>query len=162
MNKNSLMAKILKKQHKIHWVHLMAIIILGSYLMLSKINLIYALSNNNLNLAFMQIYLFGVFFTYIFLYIFCHDNFFPIAKQIEKEEENHEKKFLKRYLRFGKIITTFIAGSFGGPIFLSLTIRLLFKDYRYKYLLVILVSIPSTLVTIAISHGFSQFLYFIK
>ena len=79
---------------KIHWTHLFAVGLLTVYFVMSKVNLAHALGNQNTFLIFMQIYLFGIFFACLFLYIFSHDRFFPIAREIEKREEKKEKKYL--------------------------------------------------------------------
>ena len=131
----------------------MAVFILGGYFVLSKVYLAHALSNKNLVESFLQLYLFGIFFACLFLYIFSHDKFFPIAKEIEKEEKKTEKKYLKKYMYHGKVITSFIIGAVGGPIFSSLTTRLLLNNYAFKYVLVILANIPSTVLTVTASRG---------
>lgn len=138
---------------KISKIHLIAILILGSYFVLSKINLVHALSNPNFVASFLQIYLFGIFFACLFLYIFSHDKFLSIAKEMEREEEKKEKKYLARYLHHGKVLATFLIGAIGGPVFSALTVRLLLKNFRFKYILIILTNIPSTVLTVAISRG---------
>lgn len=132
---------------KLHWVHLIAVLVLGGYFVLSKVNLVNALSNKNTILAFWQIYLFGIFFACLFLYIFSHDKFSPVAREIEKEEEKKEKKYLKKYIHHGKLLATFIIGIIGGPVFSSLTARILLNNYWYKYLIVIIANVPSTILT---------------
>lgn len=145
------MSKITKHTH-FHWTHLFAIIVLALYFIASKINLAHALGNQNVFWVFMQIYLFGIFFACLFLYIFSHDRFFPIAREIEKTEKKKEKKYLDKYLHHGKILATFLIGVVGGPVFSSLTARLLINNHWYKYLIIILANIPSTIIT----AGFGQ------
>lgn len=137
---------------KIHWTHLMAVGLLTVYFLMSKFNLAHALSSKDATFAFWQIYLFGIFFACLFLYIFSHDKFFPIAREIERTEEKKEKKYLEKYLHHGKVLATFLIGVFGGPVFSSLTARLLINDHWYKYLIIILANIPSTIIT----AGFGQ------
>lgn len=137
-----------------HWIHLIAVFILGGYFVLSKINLVHALSNRNMIFSLLQIYLFGIFFASLFLFIFSHDKFFPVAREMEKEEKKKEKKYLEKYRHHGKILTTFIIGMIGGPVFSSLTARLLLKNYTFKYLLIIIANIPSTIFTFCIARGF--------
>lgn len=141
-----------KKKLKIHWIHIFAVGLLTAYFVMSKVNLAHALGNQNILLIFMQIYLFGIFFACLFLYIFSHDKFFPIAREIERTEEKKEKKYLEKYLRHGKVLATFLIGMFGGPVFSSLTARILINDHWYKYLIIILANIPSTIIT----TGFGQ------
>jgi len=151
------MSKVTQKHSHFHWIHLIAVFILVGYFVLSKVNLVHALSNENLTISFLQIYLFGIFFACLFLYIFSHDKFFPVARQIEKEEKNKENKYLKKYIHHGKILATFLIGVIGGPVFSSLTARLLLKNYAFKYLVVVIANIPSTLFTLGIGWGILSF-----
>lgn len=145
------------KFHKFHWSHMMAVIVLVGYFFISKMNLVHALRNENLFLSFLQIYVFGIFFACLFLYIFSHDKFFWIARQIEKEEKNKEEKYIKKYIHHGKILGTFLIGAIGGPIFSSLTARILLNNFRFKYLVIILANIPSTLFTLGVGWGILRF-----
>lgn len=142
---------------KIHWIHLIAVFILGGYFVLSKANLVNALTRETILLSFTQLYLFGIFFACLFLYIFSHEKFFPFAKEIEKKEEKKEKTYLKKYLHHGKVLATFLIGVIGGPVFSSLTARFLINNHWYKYLVVILANIPSTLFTLGIGWGILSF-----
>lgn len=138
---------------KLHAVHLIAVFILGSYFVLSKINVVYALTKTSTIYSFLQVYLFGILFACLFLYIFSHEKFFPVAKEIEKEEEKKEKKYLVKYLHHGKVLATFLIGVIGGPVFSSLTARLLINNFWYKYLVVILANIPSTILTTGLAKS---------
>ena len=143
-----------KIKYKFHWTHFVAIVTLIGYFVLSKINMVHALMKNNIIESFLQLYLFGIFFACLFLYLFSHEKFFAFVKEIEKEEEKEEKKYLKKYIHHGKILAIFIIGTIGGPIFSSLTTRLLLNNYAFKYLLVILANIPSTILIVGIGNGF--------
>ncbi len=101
----------------------------------------------------MQIYLFGIIFACLFLFIFSHEKFFSFAQDIEKQEAKKEKAYLKKYIHHGKVLGTFLIGTIGGPVFSSLTARLLLNNYPFKYLLVILSNIPSTIFTVGVSSG---------
>ncbi len=150
------MSKIIKsKSHThFHWIHLIAVFILGGYFVLSKVNLLNSLNRDTLAISFIQIYLFGIFFSCLFLFIFSHEKFFTFATEIEKEEKKKEQKYLKKYLHHGKVFTTFIIGMIGGPVFSSLTARLLINNYWYKYLVIILANIPSTIFTVGLAKPF--------
>jgi len=130
---------------KLHRIHLIAVFILGSYFVLSKINLVHALSNPNFVISFLQLFIFGIFFSYLFLYIFSHEKFFPFAKELEEKEKPKENIYFRKYLHHGKVLGTFIIGVIGGPIFLSLTVRLLLYRFKHKNLLVLLTIFVSTL-----------------
>ncbi|MFZ3301628.1 MAG: hypothetical protein WA152_02875 [Microgenomates group bacterium] len=148
--------KIKKPKSKFHWTHLIAVGLLALYFIISKINLAHALSSQNTFIAFLQIYFFGIIFACLFLYIFSHDKFFPVAKEIEKEEEKKEKKYLAKYLHHGKVLATFLIGVIGGPVFSSLTARLLINNHWYKYLIIIIANIPSTIATLSFGQGIYQ------
>jgi hypothetical protein len=152
--------KYKKTKFKFHWTHFVAVLILGGYFILSKINTIHALTKNNIVESFLQLYLFGIIFACLFLYIFSHDRFFPFAREIEKKEKKKEKKYLKKFLHHGKIFGTFVIGAIGGPVFSSLTARLLLNNFGYKYLLVILANIPSTVLTVLAARGLINFIHF--
>lgn len=145
-----------KKKLKIHWIHFFAIGLLTTYFVISKVNLAHALGNQNTLFVFIQIYTFGIFFACLFLYIFSHDKFFPIAREIERTEEKKEKKYLEKYSHHGKVLATFLIGTLGGPVFSSLTARLLINDHWYKYLIIILANIPSTIATLSFGQGIYQ------
>lgn len=147
------MTKRKTKLFNFHWTHFVAVVVLVCYFFISKINLVNALANKSLVISFLQIYLFGVFFACIFLYIFSHEKFFTFGKEIEKIENNTEKKYLARYLHHGKILATFIIGVVGGPVFSSLSARFLLNNFKYKYLVLILADLPSSLFTILLGKG---------
>ena len=89
------MPKVILKHSHFHWIHLVAVFILGGYFVLSKVNTVNAILKENPIETFLQLYLFGTFFACLFLYIFSHEKFFPFAKDIEKQEQRNENKYLK-------------------------------------------------------------------
>ncbi|MEK7472558.1 MAG: hypothetical protein AAB625_00825 [Patescibacteria group bacterium] len=151
------MPKVILKHSHFHWIHLVAVFILGGYFVLSKVNTVNAILKENPIETFLQLYLFGTFFACLFLYIFSHEKFFPFAKDIEKQEQRNENKYLKKYFHHGKILGTFLIGAIGGPIFSSLTARILLNNFRFKYLIIILANIPSTLFTLGVGWGILRF-----
>lgn len=142
-----------KKNSHFYWIHLIAVFILGGYFVISKINLVNALTKENLIISYLQLFIFGTIFTYLFLYLFSHEKFFPFAKEIEDKEKEKEKKYLSKYLHHGKLLGTFLIGVVGGPIFLSLTTRLLLNNFKHKYLFIFVTSFVSTLVAFGIGKG---------
>jgi len=148
------MSKIIKnKKPKLHWSHISAVVILTGYFLISKAHTVQAMRSGNIINSFIQLYLFGIFFACLFLYIFSHDKFFSFAKEIEKKESKKEKKYLNKYLHHGKILGTLIIGAIGGPVFSSLTARILLNNYWYKYLIVIIANIPSIIITTGVSKS---------
>lgn len=148
------MSKIVKnKKFRLHWSHISAAVILTGYFLISKVHTVQAMRSGNIVNSFIQLYLFGIFFACLFLYLFSHDKFFSFAKEIEKKESKKEKKYLDKYLHHGKILGTLIIGAIGGPVFSSLTARILLNNYWYKYLIVIIANIPSTIITTGVGKS---------
>jgi hypothetical protein len=75
-------------------------------------------------------------------------------KEIEDREKDRERKYLRKYIKHGKVLATFLIGTIGGPVFSSLTARILLSNEWYKYFVVILANIPSTLVTVGLIKPF--------
>lgn len=142
-----------KKSSSLHHIHFIALSILVLYATLSKINYIHALANQSLLTIFFQLYVYGAFFGVLFLYIFSHEKFFSFAHELEKVEHKKEKKYLAKYMHYGRVLSTFIIGTAGGPIFGSLSARLLLSKYRYKYWVVLLANISSTFIAMGIGKG---------
>lgn len=141
-------AKSINRNFEFHWSHILAVLVLSGYFVISKINTAHAFLRDDLRTTFMQLFIFGTVFSFIFLYIFSHEKFFPFAREIEKKEEEKEKSYLKKYIKHGKMIATFIIGVIGGPIFLSLTTRLLLNGFKFRYLFILVTIFISTLVTL--------------
>jgi hypothetical protein len=144
----------MKKKFEIHWSHLIAVALLAGYFIGSKANAVHAFTKTNSIETFIQLYTFGITFGCMFLYIFSHDKFIPFAREIEKKERQKEGKYLNKYKHHGKVLATFLIGGIGGPVFASLTARLLLNKYGFKkYLVVILANIPSTILSLGIGKG---------
>lgn len=142
-----------KKSKIIRKVHIHAIIVLIGYTMISKTVFVKSIISTNVLVAYLIPYIFGVIAGWLFLYLFSHEDFFHFMKEVENEEKSKETKYLKRYLHYGKVLATLIIAALGGPIFAALTIRLLLSKYRYKYLLLAIGNITSTLFTVSLARG---------
>lgn len=150
-----------RKQHKkLHWVHLLAVLVLVAYYMVSKVNLVNALSKQSIVESFLQLFAFGGLFSVLFLYIFSHDKFLPFARDLERTQQKKEKKYLKKYLHHGKILATFIISAVGGPVFSALTARFLLNNLSGKYFIVLLANAPSTLLALTLGRGIVHFVNF--
>lgn len=88
-----------------------------------------------------------------FLYFFEHEDLFKFARVIRDKKRRVEERLLDNFLRFGAIGATVIIGYIAGPLFCSLTVYLLLSNFRYKYLLTLLVSSSSIVVALAIARG---------
>ena len=101
--------------------------------------------------------IFGMLTSLMFLYLFEHEDFFKFAKELEKLEEAREKKFVARFSRHSRLFTTVAIGVVCGPVFSALSAHLLVPKYRYKYLLVMFISVPSTILWVGGARGLFNF-----
>lgn len=138
---------------KLRRIHFEAVALLILYTIISKANFLHAFIRNDFLISFLQVYSFGVFATFVFLYIFSHEDFFQFAYEIEVREKKQETKYLRKFKHYGKILATFLIGGVGGPIFLALTLRIFFHKNSLKYLLIFLVIFISTLISFGILKG---------
>lgn len=140
-------------------IHLQAVIFLVFYAIFSKTVFIKSVADENIMVSFFVPYIFGIVAGNGFLYLFSHQDFFHFMKEVERIENKNEKKLLNKYKHFGKILTTLIIATVGGPVFSALTIRLLLNNAWYKYLLIIVGNIPSTIFTVSLAKGLMTFAF---
>lgn len=95
----------------------------------------------------------GIFSGVLFLYIFRHDKVIRIARVLEEKEEAAEKRWLKHFAKSGKVASSLFIGLLAGPILGALTIQILLPRYKYKYLLIVIIQIVSTIFYVSISKG---------
>lgn len=141
------------KRGLIRGVHIQAIFFLVVYTIISKAVFIKSITSSNMFIVFLVPYFFGITAGIIFLYLFNHEDFFHFMKEVEKEDGKKEKKYLKRFKHYGKIISTLIIAAIGGPIFSALTIRFLLNNVWYRYILIAVGNIASTLFAIFFTGG---------
>jgi len=139
-------------------VYLKVAVLLSGYTVLSWVVLGFGAAANNLILAFGAPIIFGAAIGTGFLYIFSHDKSFRLARIIEEKEKKSEKKWLNIFSHFGKNLASVLVGFFGGPLLAALTIAILLPRAKYKYFLVALINIPSSIFYIGLAKG--TFLYF--
>lgn len=135
-------------------VHLEAIAILIVYFIVSNFVFLVSVANASIYISFFVPLLFGVLSTFVFLYLFGHNDFFHFIINFEKEEKGNEKKYLNRFKHFGKIITCILISAIGGPIFLALTVRFLFSESKKRYLIALISTLISTIFSVAFAKGF--------
>ena len=147
-----------KKHFKISWVHLEALLLLVVYLAFSKLNLLAALLSPNWWVIFGYPYLYGCLAGLIFLYLFSHEDFFPVAKEIEKKEKKEEQKWQRRLVHHGKVFICFTIGTFSSPILGALAVRLLIHKHSFwfKYLIIVISEVFSTALTVGLFKGLSH------
>jgi hypothetical protein len=138
-------------------IYLKAASALAAYFIVGNIILIKAILSDNILLSYGAPFVYGVMASILFLFIFSHEDFFKFAKEIEKKEERAEKRWLKIFSQTGKVVSTIGIGTIGGPILSALTARLLLNRKPYKYLLVALISIPSTILYVSVYLGAFSF-----
>lgn len=139
---------------KIKTIHFWAVTAIVFYLIFSKVVLVY-FSPQSLGLAFLAPFIYGALAGLVFLYLFSHEDFFPIARQIEKEEQKAEKHWLKKLKHHGKLFICLAVGAIAGPLLGALTVRFLIhrRGFWYKYALVFFSTIVSTILTAGIVKG---------
>ncbi len=148
------MAKVKSRKPFFRKIHFQALLFLVIYTILSKFLFIRAVTLDNIAIGFLIPYLYGVAAGAIFLYLFNHEDFFHFIKDVEHREEKKEKSLLKKYLHYGKILSTLIIAAVGGPVFAALTIRFLLNKFWYKYIILAVGNIASTLLAISLAKGF--------
>lgn len=139
-------------------IYLKAAAALLIYSILSKAVFASSLIRSNLIESLLYPMVFGMVSSCVFLYIFSHDDFIKIAKEIEKKEERSEKSWLKRMRHTSKIVSTLIIGTLAGPILSAFTTRILLINYKYKYPLVVFINIPSTLFSVGLAKELISFI----
>ena len=123
------------------------------YTALSKSIFLKSLGSESITTHFFGPYIFGVIAGIFFLYLFNHEDFFHFIKEVEEIEKKKENKFLKKYLHLGRILATLIIASLGGPVFAALTARFLINKFWFKYLILALGNIPSTILSVTLAKG---------
>ena len=139
---------------KIKTIHFWAVATIVLYLLFSKVVLAY-FSPLSFWLAFFGPFVYGALAGLIFLYLFSHEDFFPLARQIEKEEKKKEKKWLRRFKHHGKLFICLAIGAIAGPLFAALTVRFLIHrhSFFYKYIIIFLATIVSTIFLVGFARG---------
>lgn len=145
--------KKVSKKKFFRTVHLQAAVFLIVYTIVSKVIFIKSIISPSLAVNFFVPYFFGIFAGMILLYLFSHEDFFHFIKEIERQEEKKENRYLGKYMHYGRILATLIVATVGGPVFAALTIRLLLNKVWYKYLLLAFGNITSTLLAVSLARG---------
>jgi hypothetical protein len=152
------MPKRKSKKGFIRPVHLQALAIIIIYLVISRIVFVKFVTNPSLSVSFLGLFIYGVAGSFIFLYLFSHEDFFHFIKGVEKQEKKKENQYLKKYKRFGKIAAVIIVAVLGGTILAALTARLLLMNYKYKYIILLISMFFSTIFSVGIAKGILSFI----
>lgn len=144
-----------KRPYKIKSIHFQAVLALVVYLILSQINLIGSIASQNFWVSFLQPFVFGSLAGLIFLYLFSHEDFFPIAREIEKREKNEEQKWQNRLTHHGKVFVCLAIGILTSPVLSAFTVRLLIHKHKfwYKYTIVLIGEVFSTALHVGLIKG---------
>lgn len=151
--------KIKKKKGFLRPIHFQALLFTLAYYGISKFVFIESVANKNLLISFIGPFSFGVVSCLVFLYLFSHEDFFHFIKSLEKKENGKEKKFLKKYYHHSRIFASILIGVIGGTLFLALTVRFLINRFSYKYIVIVVASFLSTLVSVGIAKGFLSLVF---
>jgi hypothetical protein len=150
--------RIKKKKGFIRPIHIQTLLVIIGYLLVSKFVFFKFVTGPNITEAFLGPFIFGVLTSFIFLYLFSHEDFFHFIKEVEKKEEKKEEKYLKKYKHLGKVAAVLVIGAIGGVIFAALTTRLLLINYKYKYLVLLISMILSTAFSVSLAKGIFSFI----
>ncbi len=140
--------KYMKKRHFVEVVSIIAI-----HSLLSWVVWLVSVRSNLIIFTAGLPFVYGIFSAMIFLFIFTHDRVITLARLLEEKEEHVEEKFLKKFKHHSRIFTSLVVGILGGPILGALTTRMLLPRFPYKYEIVIISSIISTLFYLFFLHG---------
>lgn len=135
------------------------IFIIIAYIVLSYLVMLYCLSHPNIIISFLISLSFGLISTAIFLHLFIHQSSSDFVKKLEQVEKKSETKYLKKFLRFGKFIACVIISLVGGPIFLALTVKLLFAKTSHKYRIAFIACILSNFIFIFFSKSLLNLIF---
>lgn len=138
---------------KIRLIHLKALVVLGMYYAFANVVVVQAIRTGNTSLSYVIPFIYGTLASLVFLYIFSHEDFFRFARDIKKSKMKTERKYLRKFRHLGKSMAVVVIGLIGGPVFGALSARLLFTRGFYPYALLIVTSIPSTILTVSIYTG---------
>jgi uncharacterized protein YebE (UPF0316 family) len=72
---------------------------------------------------------------------------------LENREKGNEKRLLGKFGHYGNILACMLVSAIGGPIFLALTIRLLFSEKENRYLIAFVSVLVPTIVMVSIAKG---------
>ena len=150
--------KVKHNKRFIRPIHIQTFFIVVGYLLISKLVFFKFVTGPDLTTSFLGPFIFGVVTSFIFLYLFSHEDFFHFIKEVEKKEEKKEKGYLKKYKHFGKVAAVLIIGTIGGVILAALTVRLLLIHYKYRYLILLISMFFSTIFTVGLAKGIFSFL----
>lgn len=127
------------------------------FIIVSYLITFYCLALPNILFAFTALTLFNTSSSLGLIFLFNHQNSFPAIKNIEQSNKKKQAIYLKKFLKFGKFIATILMGLIGGPILLSLTVKVLFRQHQYRT--TILASIITNIIFIVISKGLLQIIF---
>ena len=139
-------------------IHVTTFVIIAGYILVSRLVFFKFITASSLALSFAGPLAFGILTSFMFLYLFSHEDFFHFIKDIEKKEEKKEGDYLKKYKHFGKIAAVVVITLIGGTIFAALTVRLLLAHYKYKYFILLISMILSTVFTVGLAKGIFNFI----
>lgn len=148
-----------KKKSFFRAVHFQMVVVLTAYFLFSNFIFLRSVAHTNLAVSFVVPFLYGVTSTFAFLYLFSHEDFFHFMRRVENEEKTKEKKFLKKFSHFGKILACILVSAIGGSIFLALTVRFLFSDNKTRYWVAFFSTLITTFIMVALAEGVFKFIF---
>lgn len=140
-------------------VHLQTLAVLIVYFFISNFVFVGSIAHPNILVSFFVPLTFGTISSFVFLYLFGHEDFFHTMASLEKEEKGNEEKLLGKFGHFGNIIVCMIISAIGGPIILALAIRFLFSEKENRYLIAFISVLASTIITVGFAKGLFNYIF---
>ncbi len=153
------MPKTKVKKGLFRLVYFQTVVALAAYFLFSNFVFLGSVAYTNIYVSFFVTLVFGVLSSFVFLYLFGHRGFFPFIGKFEREEGGNEKKYLHKFIRYGRVAACILVSAVGGPIFLALTIRFLFLKSENRYLMAFISTLISTAFMIAFAKGLFSFIF---
>lgn len=153
------MPKTKIKKSLIRPVHLQTIIVLVAYFIIPNLVFVGSVVHPNIYVSFFVPFIFGLLSSFVFLYLFGHKDFFHFIGNLESDERKNEERYLDKFNRYGSLVVCILVSAFGGPIFLALTIRFVFRESENRYLMTFISTLISTIFMVAFAKGLFNFVF---
>ena len=138
-------------------VHIQTVIFFAFYFIFSNSVFISLVTSRNLYVSYLGPFIFSIASSFACLYFFSHKDLFGFMGVLEEGGNNKEKGYMAKFLKYGKYLTCVLVSQAGGPIFLALTVRLLFLPSQNRYLVALISTLASTVFGVLLAKGLISF-----
>ncbi|QQG41763.1 MAG: hypothetical protein HYV90_00395 [Candidatus Woesebacteria bacterium] len=135
-------------------VHIKAMFVWLVYSIITKGSFLTgSLRSGGILISYLLNIILSIFFGWMFLYFFSHEDFFKFAKEIENKNVKKEKQWERKLLHHGKLVTSFLIGVATGPLIGALAVRFLLPRFKYKYLVISFSSALGSALWLGVARG---------